>query len=91
MENIYHFQYHNTLKGSEMGESKKVLITGWSALLRCRSCGNKEASAEYGNWTIDSTTIKHCPICKRTTNHTVVGLIADTAEYNAQTQQMALG
>jgi len=74
-----------------MGESKKVLITGWSALLRCRSCGNKEASAEYGNWTIDSTTIKHCPICKRTTNHTVVGLIADTAEYNAQTQQMALG
>jgi len=74
-----------------MGESKKVLITGWSALLRCRSCGNKEASAEYGNWTIDSTTIKHCPICKRTTNHTVVGLIADTAEYNAQAQQMTLG
>jgi hypothetical protein len=39
---------------------------------------------EYGNWTIDSTTIKHCPMCKRTTNHTVVGLIADTAEYNAK-------
>ncbi len=73
-----------------MDESKKVLITGWSALLRCRSCGNEEASVEYGNWTIDSTTIKHCPICKRTTNHKVIGLIADTAEYDAQTRQMAL-
>jgi len=74
-----------------MGVSKKVLITGWSALLRCRSCGNEEASAEYGNWRIDSTTIKKCPICKRTTNHTIVALIADTAEFNAQAQHMTLG
>jgi len=71
-----------------MGESKKAAITGWSAL---PSYGNKEAPAEYGNWTIDSTTIKHCPICERTLNPTVVGLIADTAEYDAPTQQMALG
>ena len=67
-----------------VGGLKKVLITGWTALLRCRSCGNEEESREYGNWTIDSTTIKYCPMCKRTTNQTVVGLIADTAEYNAK-------
>ncbi len=74
-----------------MGESKKVPITGWSALPRCGSCGNEEASAEYGAWTIDSTTIKNCPICERTLTHMVVGLIADKGEYNAQAQQTALG
>jgi hypothetical protein len=71
-----------------MGESKKASITGWSAF---QSCGNEEASAEYGTWTIDSTTKKYCPICERTLNHTVVGLIADKAEYNAQTQLMTRG
>jgi hypothetical protein len=63
-----------TLKGSEMGESKKAHIIGWSAL---PSCGNEEASVEYGAWTIDSTTIKNCPICERALTHMVVGLIAD--------------
>jgi hypothetical protein len=76
------------LERSEMNEAKKVLITSWSALLRCSSCGNEEVSIEYGNWTIDSTTIKHCPICKRTTNHKVVGLIADMVEWN-KVRQMA--
>jgi len=77
-----------TFKGSEMGESKIVPITGWSALPRC---GNDEASAEYGTWMIDSTTIIHRPICERTFNNTVIGLIADKGEYNAQAQQTALG
>ena len=77
-----------TFKGSEMGESKKVLITGWSTLPRC---GNDEASAEHGTWTIDSTTIKNRPICERTLTYMVVGLIADKGKYNAQAQQMALG
>lgn len=71
-----------------MGESKKPSITGWSAF---QSRGNEEASAEYGTWTIDSTTKKHRPVCERTLDHTFVGLIADTAEYNAQAKQMALG
>jgi len=77
-----------TFKGSEMGEAKKAPITGWSALPRC---GNDEASAKHGTWMIDSTTIKHRPICEKTFNHTVIGLIADKGEYNAQAQQMALG
>ena len=77
-----------TFKGSEMGESKKVSRTGWSAF---PSCVSEDASAEYGTWMIDSTTIKRRPICERTQNHTVVGLIADKGEYYAQAQQMALG
>jgi hypothetical protein len=77
-----------TFKGSEMRESEKAHIIGWNAL---PSCGNEEESAEYGVWTIDSTTIKNCPICERTLNHMVVGLIADKGEYNAQHQQTALG
>ena len=78
-----------TPRDIEMDESKKVIIKGWSALLKCKGCGNVEESREYGNWTIDSTTIKHCPICKRTNNHSIIGLIADTADYNAQALEMA--
>lgn len=74
-----------TLEGSEMGKSKKAPITGLSAI---PSCGSKEASAEHGACTIDSTMIKNCPICERTL---VFGLITDKGEYNAQAQQMALG
>jgi hypothetical protein len=74
-----------TLKGSEMGESRKAPITGCSAI---PSSGNEEAPAEQGAWMIDSTTIKNCPIFERTL---VVGLIADKGEYNAQAQQTALG
>ena len=70
-----------------MRESKKAHIIGWNAL---PSHGNEEASAEYGVWMIDSTTIKNFPICERTLNHMVVGLIADKEEYNTQHQQTAL-
>jgi hypothetical protein len=77
-----------TFEGSEMGESEKAHIIGCNAL---PSCGNEEVSAEYGARMIDSTTIKNFPICERTLNHTVVGLIADKGEYNSQHQQTALG
>jgi hypothetical protein len=74
-----------------MGESEKAPITGWSALPRYGSYGKGEASAELGTWMINSMTIKKRPICERNLNHTVVGLIAVTADYYAQAQQVALG
>jgi len=64
-----------------MSEAKKIIITGWSALLKCRVCENHQESKEYGSWEIDSSTIKHCPVCNIITNHTVVGKIAEVMEY----------
>jgi rubrerythrin len=61
--------------------AQKVVITGWSALLRCRVCGNEQESRGYGSWMIDSATISHCPVCNRTTNHVVVGRIAEMVGY----------
>lgn len=64
-----------------MNGAQKVVITGWNALLRCRVCGNEQESRGYGSWMIDSTTINHCPVCNRTTNHAVVGRIAEIVGY----------
>lgn len=64
-----------------MDNIKKIIITGWSALLKCRVCGNVHESKEYGNWVINSTTIKRCPLCNRTTNHIIVGRVAETMDY----------
>ncbi len=50
-------------------------------LLRYRICGNEKESRDYGNWSIDSTMINHCPVCDRVTNHTVVGRIAEMVDY----------
>jgi len=63
-----------------MGKEGKLVIKGWSALLRCNVCGNEQESREYGSWGIDSSTIMYCPSCEKTTNHTVIGQIAETAE-----------
>lgn len=64
-----------------MSKSKRVIITGWSALLRCNSCGEEHESSIYGNWSINSTTICRCPACNRTTNHTIIGRIAEMSSY----------
>jgi rubrerythrin len=64
-----------------MSGTQKVVITVWNALLRCRVCGNERESRSYGSWMIDSATISHCPMCNRTTNHTVVGRIAEMIRY----------
>jgi len=64
-----------------MSEAKKIIITGWSALLKCRVCENHQESKEYGNWEINSSTIKHCPVCNIITNHIVVGRIPEVMEY----------
>ena len=64
-----------------MSDTRKVIITGWNALLKCRVCGNELESRGYRSWSIDSTTINHCPICNTTTNHVVIGSIAEMMDY----------
>ncbi|MCW4048779.1 MAG: hypothetical protein NWE89_03480 [Candidatus Bathyarchaeota archaeon] len=61
---------------------KRIIITGWRTLLRCNECGNEHESGAYGMWSIDSSTPSPCQVCKKSTNHTVVGMIADVTDYD---------
>lgn len=59
----------------------KLVITGWSAVLRCNSCGHEQESRQYGTWEIDSATISPCERCGKVTAHTIVRKIAETLDY----------
>ena len=61
---------------------KRIIITGWKTLLRCNECANEHESGAYGMYSIDSSTIAPCQVCEKSTNHTVVGLIADVTDYD---------
>ena len=60
---------------------KRMIITDWSALLKCSDCGNEQESRVYGRWEIGSSTITRCPKCKKITNHVIIGRIAETSDY----------
>lgn len=60
---------------------KRMIITDWSALLKCSDCGHEHESRVYGRWEIDSSTITRCPNCKTVTNHVIIGRIAETSDY----------
>ena len=58
----------------------KLVITGWSAVLRCNSCGQEHESKQYKTWAIDSKTIAFCQTCEKATSHTVVRKIAESLD-----------
>jgi len=60
---------------------KKIIITGWSAQLKCNNCGHEHESRNYGRWEIDSSKITTCPKCKKVTNHVIIGTIAEITDY----------
>jgi len=59
----------------------KLVITGWSAVLRCNSCGHEQESPQYGKWEIDSATVTRCEGCGKVTAHTIISKIAETSNY----------
>ena len=59
----------------------KIVITGWNAILKCRSCGAQKDSNLYGEWSIGSSTISECIKCKKVTNHSVHAIIMNTQDY----------
>ncbi|HUV54605.1 MAG TPA: hypothetical protein VMW03_05325 [Candidatus Krumholzibacteriaceae bacterium] len=69
---------------------KKMIITDWSALLKCSDCGHEHESRVYGRWDIDTCTITRCPICKRVTNHVIIGRIAETSDYDEYLENRTL-
>jgi len=67
-----------------------MIITGWSAQLKCSDCGYEHESRVYGRWEIDSSTITECPNCKKVTNHVIIGTIAKTTDYDEYLERQAL-
>ena len=59
----------------------KIIITGWSSILKCKVCGSEQLSRTYQDWNIGSSTISRCPTCDRVTNHHVVAHMAETMSY----------
>ena len=68
---------------------KKMIITSWSALLKCSDCGHKHESRDYGRWEIDSSTITTCPNCEKVTNHVIIGSIAEATDYDEYLEKKA--
>ena len=60
---------------------KRIIIKRLRTLLRCNECGNEHESGAYGMYSIDSSTPSQCQVCKKSTNHTVVGMIVDVDDY----------
>ncbi len=69
---------------------KRMIITDWSALLKCSDCGHKHESRVYGRWEIDSSTITRCSNCKKVTNHVIIGSIAEASDYDEYLERQAL-
>ena len=61
---------------------KKLVITDWSAILKCTRCGSEQVNRVYGGWNIGSSTISKCASCNCVTNHKIIAQVVDASEYD---------